>query len=88
MDTLPSCDQIGRDLKRPAVDLTVIIDSSRRRYESLQVINAIAEAADVSSYGSYISVIHGGTSEFIVNRTNSIATTFVQLRNFTGDCMF
>lgn len=88
MDTLPSCGQIPKDLKKPAVDLALIIDGSRRRYDNLQLINHVAEIIDVSSFGSHISVIHGGTGEIIVNRTNSIASAFVQLRNYDGECRF
>lgn len=45
----------------------------------------ISEVIDVSSYSSYISVIHGTTGEYLVNRTNSVTSVFTQLRNFTGN---
>lgn len=86
METLPSCEQIPMIRKRPVVDLSLIIDGSRRRYENLQLINHIAEIMDVSSFGSQISVIHGGSGDILVNRTNSIASAFVQLRNYNGEC--
>lgn len=77
----PPCKSIPLDHKRTAVDLTLIIDGSRNAYENLQLINSIAEMIDVSSFGSYISVIHGSTGQFLVNRTNSIINLFEQLRN-------
>lgn len=45
----------------------------------------IAEAVDISSFGSYLSVIHGSNGDTLVNRTRSIADVFLQLRNFTGN---
>lgn len=79
----PECLILPVDHKRIAVDLTVIIDGSRNAYENLQLLNHLAEVADVTSFGSYISVIHGSTGRFLVNRTNSIADLFDQLRNST-----
>lgn len=77
----PPCKSFPLDNKRTAIDLTVIIDGSRTAYENLQLINTVAEMIDVSSFGSYISVIHGSTGQFLVNRTNSIINLFEQLRN-------
>jgi hypothetical protein len=77
----PECKKLTLNHQRTAVDLTVIIDSSRNAYENLQLINSVVELIDVSSFGSYISVIHGATGHFLVNRTNSIANVFEQLRN-------
>ena len=77
----PPCKILPLDHKRIAVDLTLIIDGSRTAYENLQLINSIAEMIDVSSFGSHISVIHGSTGQFLVNRTNNIANLFEQLRN-------
>lgn len=47
---------------------------------------AIAEVIDVSSYGSSISVVHGQSGLYLVNRTRSVASAFAQLQNFTGAC--
>lgn len=77
----PVCVSVSFSEKRPAVDLTLIIDGSRNAYENLQLINVVSELADVSSFGSFISVIHGTTGQFLVNRTRSIANVFEQLRN-------
>lgn len=35
-----------------------------------------------------MTVIHGTSGDVLVNRTNSIASAFQQLRNFTGPCKF
>lgn len=77
----PDCKKLPVDHKRIAVDLTLIIDGSRTAYENLQLIHSISEMIDVSSFGSYLSVINGATGQFIVNRTNSVAYLFEQLRN-------
>jgi len=77
----PECVKLPTDYRRIDVDLTLIIDGSRTAYENLQLINSVAEMIDVSSFGSYISIIHGSTGQFLVNRTNSIANLFEQLRN-------
>lgn len=77
----PDCIKLSVDHKRTAVDLTIIVDGSRTAYENLQLINTVSEMIDLSSFGSYISVIHGSTGQFLVNRTNSIADLFEQLRN-------
>lgn len=77
----PDCVQLPMNQKRTALDLTVIIDGSRTAYENLNLIHSISEMIDVSSFGSYISVINGATGEFHVNRTNSVADLFEQLRN-------
>lgn len=77
----PDCVQHPLNYKRTAVDLTVIIDGSRTFYENLQLIHSIAELVDVSYFGSYISIIHGTTGQYLVNRTNSLSNLFEQLRN-------
>lgn len=77
----PECLKIQEDNRRTAVDLTVVIDGSRTAYENLRLISFLAESADVGTFGSYISVIHGSTGDYIVNRTNSLASMFEQLRN-------
>lgn len=77
----PECQKIQEDNRRTAVDLTVVIDGSRTAYENLRLISFLAESADVGTFGSYISVIHGSTGDYIVNRTNSLASMFDQLRN-------
>lgn len=79
-DTAP-CKILPLDHKRIAIDLTLIIDGSRTAYENLRLINSVAEMIDVSSFGSFISVIHGSTGQFLVNRTNSLINLFEQLRN-------
>lgn len=48
----------------------------------------LAELIDISSYGSYMSVIHGTTGEFMVNRTNSLTSVFEQLSGYEGACKF
>ena len=77
----PECQKLQEDNRRTAVDLTVFIDGSRTEYENLRLISFLAESADVGTFGSYISVIHGSTGDYIVNRTNSLASMFEQLRN-------
>lgn len=77
----PDCRKLPLDHKRIAVDLTLIIDGSRTAYENLQLIHKISEMIDVSSLGSFYSVIHGATGQILVNRTNSVADLFEQLRN-------
>lgn len=71
--------------KKPSVDLTLIIDGSRQKHENIQLITFISEIIDVSKFNSKISVIHGTSGEYIVNKTNSISTAFGQIRNFTGN---
>jgi hypothetical protein len=78
---MPDCVKLLINHKRTALDLTVIVDGSRTAYENLQLIHSISEMIDVSSFGSYISVINGATGRFHVNRTNSVADLFQQLRN-------
>lgn len=46
-------------------------------------VRYIAELVDVSSFGSFISVIHGSSGEYIANRTNSVTNLYQQLRNNT-----
>lgn len=77
----PVCQKIQEDNRRTAIDLTVVIDGSRKAYDNLKLISYLAESADVGTFGSYISVIHGSTGDYIVNRTNSLASMFEQLRN-------
>jgi hypothetical protein len=77
----PDCVQLPLNHKRTAVDLTVIIDGSRTFYENSQFIHSVAELVDVSFFGSYISVIHGTTGQYLVNRTNSLSNLYEQLRN-------
>lgn len=87
----PECKKLPLDHKRIAVDLTLIIDGSRTAYENLQLIHSVSEMIDVASFGSYISVIHGATGQFLVNRTNSVADLFEQLSNsssMTSKCEF
>lgn len=67
------------------MDLTLIIDGSRQKHENIQLISFISEIIDVSKFNSKISVIHGTSGEYLVNKTNSISTAFGQIRNFTGN---
>lgn len=83
VERTPDCLRLPADHKRTAVDLTLIIDGSRTAYENLQLIHSVSEMIDVSSFGSYISIIHGSTGQFLVNRTNSVANLFEQLRSST-----
>lgn len=39
LDTLPACNVIFTDFRKPVVDLTLIIDGSRGQYENLQLIS-------------------------------------------------
>lgn len=80
VEATPPCKSYPDAHSRTAVDLTLIIDGSRSAYENLQLINVVAEMIDVSSFGSYISIIHGSTGRFLVNRTNSLPNLFEQLR--------
>ncbi|GAB0089351.1 Sec1-like protein [Sergentomyia squamirostris] len=83
LDGLPKCNQIGADPRKPAMDMFIIIDGSRRQYENLQLINYLTEIGQVSTFGSTVTVIHGGTGDVMVNRTNSVSSAFEDLRNFT-----
>lgn len=80
-DSTPACHQNSPNYKRTSVDLTIIIDGSRNAYENLQLIHSVADVIDVSHFGSYISVIHGSTGQYLVNRTNSLSNLYEQLRN-------
>lgn len=80
-DSTPNCRQNPLNYKRTSVDLTIIIDGSRNAYENLQLIHSVADIIDVSHFGSYISVIHGSTGQYLVNRTNSLSNLYEQLRN-------
>ncbi|CRL07297.1 CLUMA_CG020276, isoform A [Clunio marinus] len=84
VESTPQCKNFPLDHKRIAVDLTVIIDGSRNAYENLQFIHSISEMIDLSTFGSYISVIHGESGTFLVNRTNSVSSLFDQLKNSTN----
>ena len=77
----PECTKLSSNKKRTALDLILIVDGSRTAYENLQLIHSMSEMIDVSSFGSFLSVINGATGEFIVNRTNSVSDLFEQLRN-------
>lgn len=76
----PACRSYPDFHSRTALDLTLVIDGSRSAYENLQLINVVAEMIDVSTFGSYISIIHGSTGRYLVNRTNSLPNLFEQLR--------
>lgn len=41
LDTLPACNQILSDFRKPVVDLTLIIDGSRGLYENQQLISYV-----------------------------------------------
>lgn len=49
LDTLPACNQILTDFRKPVVDLTLIIDGSRGLYENQQLI----------SYASFLRLCKG-----------------------------
>ncbi|XP_058462274.1 uncharacterized protein LOC131437126 [Malaya genurostris] len=84
METVADCNTVGTSDTKPIVDLLVVIDGSRSIYENQRLIFHLAELIDISIYGSQISVVHGQTGEFIVNRTSSVANVFEQLSNFQG----
>ncbi|XP_061514453.1 uncharacterized protein LOC3291300 isoform X1 [Anopheles gambiae] len=85
LDTVTECPAgAGSFVVKPNVDLTVVLDVSRDEYHNLQLISYLVELIDVSSYGSSLSVVHGTTGEYMVNRTNSISSTFEQLLRFQG----
>lgn len=46
----------------------------------------VAETIGVSNSGSQISVINGQTGQYMVRRTQSVATAFEALRNVSGSC--
>lgn len=86
LPTLPECSSaIKKNSNKPSVDLTLIIDGSRQKHENMQLISFISEIIDVSKFSSNISVIHGTSGEYLINKTDSISTAFGQLRNFTGN---
>lgn len=78
------CNNIPKTSRESVLDLQVSIDGSRSEYLNLQLVNHLAHIAQVSSYGSNITVIHGTTGLIISNRTNSIVQTFEQIGNFSG----
>ncbi|XP_055536927.1 uncharacterized protein LOC129725316 [Wyeomyia smithii] len=84
LSTIADCSVVGSSDVRPNVDLLVVIDGSRSVYENQKIIFHLAELVDISIYGSYMAVIHGQTGEFLVNRTNSVASVFEQLTSFNG----
>lgn len=85
LQTIPECSTNKLNNKKPSVDLTLIIDGSRQKHKNIQLISFISEIIDVSKFNSKISVIHGTSGEYLVNKTNSISTAFGQIRNFTGN---
>lgn len=76
-----NCAEEPINIEKSAIDLTVIIEGSRTHYENLRLINFLSELIGVSTFGSYISVVHGGNGGYLVNRTNTISDVFRQLRN-------
>lgn len=42
LDTLPTCNQILTDFRKPVVDLTLIMDGARRQYENQQLISYVS----------------------------------------------
>ncbi|XP_058835552.1 uncharacterized protein LOC131692488 [Topomyia yanbarensis] len=84
MGTVADCSAVGTSDTKPIVDLLLVIDGSRSVYENQRLIFHLAELIDISVYGSHISVVHGQTGEFMVNRTNSVASIFEQLSSFEG----
>ncbi|XP_035894126.1 uncharacterized protein LOC118504139 [Anopheles stephensi] len=88
LDTVSECSSVtaeaGRFGAKPNVDLTVVLDGSRDEYRNLQLISWLVDLIDVSSYGSSLSVVHGTTGEYMVNKTHSISTAFEQLLRLQG----
>ncbi|XP_058055022.1 uncharacterized protein LOC131206477 [Anopheles bellator] len=88
LDTVSSCltedTADAETVRKPNVDLTVVLDGSRDEYMNLQLVSFLVELIDVSYYGSYISVVNGETGQYMVNRTNSVADAFEQLDRFRG----
>lgn len=84
LEKLPDCRNVSLNYRRPKIDLTLVLDGSRSRYENLRLISTIAELSDVSIFGSQISVVHGSSGRYIVSKTDSILNAFEQLQNYTG----
>ncbi|XP_052888664.1 uncharacterized protein LOC128297134 [Anopheles moucheti] len=87
LDTVADCPTTsgaGKLTVKPNVDLTVVLDGSRDEYHNLQLISYLVDLIDVSSYGSSLSVVHGTTGQYMVNKTNSISTAFEELLRFQG----
>uniref|UniRef100_A0A4Y0BQA5 Uncharacterized protein n=1 Tax=Anopheles funestus TaxID=62324 RepID=A0A4Y0BQA5_ANOFN len=87
LDTVADCPTMsgsGKSTVKPNVDLTVVLDGSRDEYRNLQLISYLVNLIDVSSYGSSLSVVHGTTGQYMVNKTNSISTAFEQLLRARG----
>lgn len=76
-----NCGEEPINIEKSAIDLTVIIEGTRTHYENLRLINFLSELIGVSTFGSYISVVHGGSGRYLVDRTNTISDVFRQLRN-------
>ncbi|XP_037915638.1 uncharacterized protein LOC119654365 [Hermetia illucens] len=85
LSRLPSCKNIPTSNRRANVDLTMILDTTRDEVQTRKLIGVISELIDVSTYGSYISVINGGTSDVVVSRTNSVLRAMQELRYFSGE---
>uniref|UniRef100_A0AAG5DPE8 VWFA domain-containing protein n=2 Tax=Anopheles atroparvus TaxID=41427 RepID=A0AAG5DPE8_ANOAO len=87
LETVPSC-PVGADPTKfimiPNVDLTVVLDGSRDEYHNLQLVSFLVQLIEVSNYGSSISIVHGTTGEYMVNKTNSMSEVFERLQNFRG----
>lgn len=75
------CAQKPIKTKVPRVDLTLVIDGSRDYYGNLQFIHYVADMIGVSRFGSFMSVVHGTSGEYLANRTDSMVNLFEQLRN-------
>lgn len=52
-------------------------------YQIHRLISFLVENISVSKYGSYLHAINGGNGDRIINRTQSVAKAFEQLRNYT-----
>lgn len=84
LNELSTCESIQTNYEQADVELIVIIDGSRIEFETLKMISVLTEYADVSSFGSSISVINGETGLYMVQRTFSITDAFEELRLFDG----
>lgn len=78
---------VGRFQLRELLFLVYMIEPAFNFFLTI-FFRFIGETTDISSYGSYLSVVHGSTGSLIVNRTRSITDVFLQLRNFTGHSEF
>lgn len=46
----------------------------------------LSEFLQLNSKGSHLSVVHGMTGQYLVNRSDSMSNAFEQLKNYTDSC--